>query len=315
MTPRRKFRIASIDVGTNSILLAISEFYPDGRFKILKEDIQVPRIGAGLSARCGKISSSSIAKLIKALRKFKAICYKFNVDKTIIVGTEALRRASNSSVVIKAVEKKLSLKIEVIDPRREAALSYLSATKELSRNSLNKAVVLDIGAGSTEISAMFGAGKLEARSIRIGALKIQEKFDIRHPVNKITLAKVEKFIRERVAVFKSRKRDFLFLGTGGTITTVPAILKGLDKYNDRQIDLKKVTFRQIRSLIIKLAGLNSEQLKKVKGMPATGRADIFLAGLVILQETMRVLKTTSILVRNRGLRYGILFDTARKEFL
>lgn len=305
-------KTAAIDIGSNSVLLTILAFDRSGRFKIIHEEIKTPRIGKDLT-KSKIITQKSVLKLLKVLIKFKAKCERNNAKKILCAGTEALRRASNQKKIVQLVQKKTDLKIQVLSPFKEARLSFIGATEELCKPLKRKALVIDIGAGSTEQVGLTSHRKIIAKSIQLGALTLKEMFKINYPVTPKQLLEIQKLIREKLSSKLLPGNWKSFIGVGGTITTIPSLMLKMKSYNREKVDFYSISKAKILRIIQTISKKSLSELQKMKGIPQ-GRSDIFLPGLLILYELLKAQGAHSLLVRNRGLRFGLLFNYFKNRY-
>ena len=171
--------IASIDIGTNTMLLLIAETEnSSSKFKSVLNLQRIPRIGKGLVPG-SEISEEKINDLYNILNEYIQIISRYKCDAVLLNATNAFRIASNGMQIVKDVKDKLDLEIKIITGKEEANLSYLGATSSFKTNSNN--LVIDIGGGSTEL--IYGArDKIEfVHSYQVGVVSGTEKFYKNNP--------------------------------------------------------------------------------------------------------------------------------------
>ena len=141
--------IASIDIGTNTILLLIAEIDDiSKRISTLHDELRTPRLGRGLLAN-SPIKQEKVELLYKTLSEYKEIIAQYACDKIILTATNAFRIASNADELVKKINAELDLDITIVAGKDEARLSYLGAVSSFQDD--DKYLVIDIGGGSTEI--------------------------------------------------------------------------------------------------------------------------------------------------------------------
>ena len=305
-------RIASIDVGSNTVLLLIADIYKSGTCKALYQQSFMPRLG-NYVAKNKSLGKSGYRRLYRVLNAYKKKCLEYKVDKIICLATEAMRRAADRDKISKSIFEELKLKVKTISPRQEATLSYLSATAELRTKPKRTLAVIDIGGGSTEITNRTSNDRLKTKSIPLGALLIRNKFAIKYPVSKSKLNEIDRYIKKRVETGLSVGSRIDLVGVGGSITSIPRILKAQSKHDHKAVDFFNVKTRNLNGLIGIISSLKIAQIKRIKGIPK-GREDILLPGLMILRRILDLTKTSSITVRNRGLRYGAIFNYIKEIY-
>ena len=141
--------IASIDIGTNTVLLLIAEV-DETSFEItpLLNEYKMPRIGRGLKLN-ENIAEDRIDKLFTVLSEYKSIISNYNVDIVLVTATNALRIAANSAEIVERIKKQLSWNVNIISGKTEAEFAFLGAVPVSARN--KSVLVIDIGGGSTEL--------------------------------------------------------------------------------------------------------------------------------------------------------------------
>lgn len=295
--------IASIDIGTNTIILLIAEVDVENRqISPLYNEQRIPRLGKNLHS--GKsISKVKIDELLKILEEYDKIIKKFNCEKTYITATNALRIASNKDEIKKIIQNKLNLDINIVSGEKEADLTFIGAVYQFNDNS--KSLVIDIGGGSTEIIYGDKSDIIYKKSYQIGVVTAKEKF-FRHspPLS----SEIMGFQDELNRVFNDLiKEQFMIkraIAIAGTPTTLAAIKLNLSEYNEDLLEGLKLNRNEIKNLIRELKKLkDTEILKKYKSM-VKGREDVILSGALILLFLMRLLRIDEVFVSTKGIRYG-----------
>ncbi|OYX24648.1 MAG: exopolyphosphatase, partial [Rhodobacterales bacterium 32-66-7] len=139
---------AALDLGTNSCRMLIAQ--PEGsQFVIIDSLSKSVQLGAGLEAS-GRLSRSSMARTMQALRICEKKIEKHGVKRMRLVATEACRRARNARDFIRQVRRETGLALEIIAPEEEARLAVISCAP-LVNHSTEQLLVVDIGGGSTEL--------------------------------------------------------------------------------------------------------------------------------------------------------------------
>src|SRR4030095_2029979 len=121
---------ASIDIGTNSVLLLIASMNSEGAIRPLVEKAEITRLGEKLDQN-GNLSPEAMERTLKALRKYTDLCHRNQVERIACVGTDALRRAQNAHDFVQRVQENCGFRVEVIPGKKEAELAYLSAMLDL----------------------------------------------------------------------------------------------------------------------------------------------------------------------------------------
>ena len=299
--------IASIDIGSNTVLLLISEIdFQSKKIKTIKNIYRSPRISKDLTY--GKpISEFRISMLVEVLNEYKRICTQYNVEKVLIVATNAFRIANNSEEIIKKVKNEIGFDIEIIDGDTEARLSFWGSIYS-SINSHTQTVI-DIGGGSTEI--IYGDIKniIYKNSFQIGVVSLTEKIFNNSIVSSNELRIAEEYSSK---IFGSNQipipKGIDAISVAGTPTTLSCIKQKIKIYNEELVDGSQITFNELCNMIDEISQLNPEQIKDNYGQVVEGREDVLLAGSIILKVLMKKLALEKITVSSKGLRYGVIID-------
>ena len=297
-------KYAILDIGSNSIKFFLFSI-ENGRSTTIVDTNNISRLGEGLQ-KTGKISDEAIDRNIPALSEFVGIAEKEKVKEIIAVGTMCLRTASNSEMFLNKVKEKLALNIRVISGEEEARLSYLAVLSTIGFTDKN-IVVFDTGGGSTEF--IFGNGnELKKRiSLDIGAIYPTEKFLHSNPVTEVELQNLQDHIENFFADNDLKGQADILCGIGGTVTTMGAVKHKMVKYDPEMIQGSSLELDEINRQIRMFSAKTLEERKQVRGLQPK-RADVILAGAVIVQAIMRTFKKDSIMICDRGLRHGILYN-------
>ncbi|OGP79162.1 MAG: hypothetical protein A2V86_10645 [Deltaproteobacteria bacterium RBG_16_49_23] len=180
--PTSPERVASIDIGTNTILLLIAEV-SRGKLKTLFDRETIVRLGEGVQ-NSGVLSEGAMKRGFQALEGYLKKCHEMEVQKIFAAGTSALREARNSDQFLTMAKEKLHLSIEVISGEEEASLSFLAVARDL-KEAEKSILVVDVGGGSTEIVQGKGDAILQWVSLPLGIVRFNERFLLSDPVNPV----------------------------------------------------------------------------------------------------------------------------------
>jgi len=295
-------RIAVIDLGTNTVLLTVAEIQKNQEIKTLLEAKETPRLGENVD-KTKKISSGSIKRVLKTIQNLKKRAIRLRAEKIILIGTAALREAKNTSNFKKLIQDKIGLKLEVISGRKEAELVFWGAIADFKHRS-KKFTLLDIGGGSTE--AIVGTQKkiLKLKSLNMGSLRLTERF-LKNKKN--GYSKMIKFINQKFTSLKInfKVQNSTLIGSGGTITTLGALSLNIKKYERDQVHGLVLPIKKINSLLEKLSHMSLVQRRRFMKIDPK-RADIIIAGAVILKQFMEQFEFEHIVISDKSLRWGVL---------
>jgi exopolyphosphatase/guanosine-5'-triphosphate,3'-diphosphate pyrophosphatase len=308
--------LAAIDLGTNNCRLLIARPQGDG-FRVIDAYSRIVRLGEGLS-RSGMLSEAAMDRTVAALKICARKMRQRRVTRARSVATEACRRAGNCEAFLERVRAETGIEIEIISSEVEAELAFRGCAP-LLRGDRSRAIVFDIGGGSTEIGwlSVEGEGRLElvdCVSLPVGVVNLAERHD-RAPVapdvyEALTgelVAMLEQFdARNRIGE-AVRQGIVQMLGTSGTVTTLTGIHLKLPRYDRSQVDGRYLAFDAIDGINRALAALDWNGRAAT---PCIGpeRADLVVAGCIILSAICRLWPVGELRVADRGLREGILTE-------
>lgn len=307
--------LAAIDIGTNSFHLVVAEIIDKNTFKVLTKDKEVVRLGSS-SKDMKYLSLEAMERGVEALKRFKLVCDSYQANVRAIA-TSATREANNKEEFITRVYKETGIHIEIVSGYEEARLIYLGVLQAL--DVYNKRILLiDIGGGSTEFLVGRSGGVEFAHSLKIGAVRLMHKYFEDGKIKNSAAEDARDFIKgaiyPAVRAIKNEKVD-LVVGTSGTISTL-ALMSYLEEtefpsidFNINNYTFSKKSLFKIISKILK-AGTAEERIKLAGLDPK--RADIIVAGSLILEEIFTDLGIEEMTVSNFALREGIILDSIQK---
>jgi len=304
-------RLASFDLGTNTFLLLIAEI-KNGQVEPVFEKETIVRLGKGVDA-AGNLNAEAMQRGYACLQEYVAFAKQYQVKEVFAVGTSALRDAANRHEFLQAAFEKTGVRIEMISGEKEARLTF-AGTLSNKMNLPSPVAVLDIGGGSTEV--VIGAwpqtasidNQLYARSADIGSVRLTERFVHSDPVAPDEVMRLRQHAEAAMRATWSAEmlaKAKTLIGTAGTITTLAAMAQEMREYDPRRIDGFILTRPKLGEMIVELHRRTVAGRCVLPGLSAA-RADVILAGALILETFLEVYKFPELMVSHRGLRYGVL---------
>ncbi|GBD88021.1 exopolyphosphatase [bacterium BMS3Abin03] len=297
--------IASIDIGSNTILLLIAkvEQYNNKIIPILNE-YRMPRLGKGLKPG-GKISGEKIERLIEILTGYKKIIEFYRVDKIILTATNAFRLAANSKEIVQIVKSKFGYDINIISGEEEAEYAFLGALSAFESNDVIS-LVIDIGGGSTEL-ILGNENSIEYRkSFQTGSVSATEYFLINTPPIKDDIENLNRFLNLTFSEIKNKLSPERSIAIAGTPTTISCMIQNIKHFDEGKIEGSTINYEALKILTGKLVNMTPPEIKETFGEIMHGREDIILAGAFILLQIMELLSLSEVIVSSRGIRYGAI---------
>ncbi|NMO19214.1 Ppx/GppA family phosphatase [Pyxidicoccus fallax] len=298
-------RFATIDVGTNSVLLLVAERTPEGRFTPVLERAEITRLGRGVDAT-RRLSAEGLEATLSVLESFAREARELGAQDIAVSATSAARDAQNGAEFIAAAKARAGVTVEIISGPLEAQLSFAAVHADFAAEAAGPLLVLDIGGGSTEFIYGNPAGHVDFRhSFDVGAVRLTERFVKSDPMTPEDRARVEAHLRETFRTLPPPPPGAVLVGVAGTVTTVYAVRHAIDPYDAEEVHGGTLSLSELSALVDRLCRMPLEERRALPGMQPK-RADVIPAGALILLESVRALGLEECRVSDRGLRWGLL---------
>jgi exopolyphosphatase/guanosine-5'-triphosphate,3'-diphosphate pyrophosphatase len=291
--------------------MLIADLREDSGTAALRDEIAFPRLGRGVD-ESGVINPESVERVLSVLREYKKLSDKLGSKKIIACGTSALRDAKNSSEVIQTIREELGINVEVLSGEEEASWTFLGALTNEDESPLqsgrgqNHFAVIDIGGGSTEITTGTPSHADKRHSVNVGCVRLTERYLQSSPPTPNELRRAAASVQRPLAGLDDLDPTACRLvGVAGTLTTLAALDLNLSTFESTRVDGHVLTLESIRRIFDQI---RTQTLHQLQSSPviSSGRADVLLAGILILIEFMTSRRFDQIKVSARGLRYGLL---------
>ncbi len=304
-------RLAAIDCGTNTVLLTIAEPAADGTLRPIDERAEITRLGEGL-AGSGRLLEAAIARTAAVFASYTAAIEAAGGARVLAVGTEALRRATNGAEARARFDAELARvggRLEIISGRREAELSD-RAVRGSFPALRGRRTVVDIGGGSTEL--VIGGEDASAIegvvSLPIGSVVLTERCIRGDPPTPAEQAAVAAAVDDALAAAPALGDPGTVVGIAGTVTTYAAIALGLADYDAAKVHGSRLSRAALEREVERLGRTPLADRRRTPGL-SPKRADVIYAGGVILSRILRRAGAEACLVSDRGIRWGLLYES------
>ena len=300
-------RLASIDIGTNTLRLFICESHAR-RLKPLYKDRVITRLGGGFSQKKKLIPDSSIRRSIDAISEFSRVIEKYRVERLRAVATSVVRESANGDVFVGMVRDETGIDVEIISATEEARFMVLGVLNSVVVESTRK-VIIDIGGGSTEFVVLNGDVIENIISTNLGVVHLTEQFlgdKVAVKGDLETLANfIDKSFKQNLSTEDlTSKKDLKLIATAGTPTTLAAIEIGLKEYDAGLVNGFVLNRDAVNRIFNRLIRLTAEERLQVSGLEK-GREDVIIPGTLILLKSMELFSTDEVIVSDGGLLEGI----------
>jgi exopolyphosphatase/guanosine-5'-triphosphate,3'-diphosphate pyrophosphatase len=296
--------IASIDIGTNTVLLLVAEVDSVTRKIIpLHNEHRMPRIGQG-TKQAGIISQDKLTQLYDVLKEYDSIIQRYNYDKVLLTGTNAFRMSSNTNDIKKEIKKSFDYDLNVISGEEEAEYAYFGAISNLYNP--DNSTVVDIGGSSTEIIYGEGYNILDKNSLQLGSVSGTEQFLKHSPPKKFEIENFSKEIKKLFSTFDKTLIPKKVMAIAGTATTLACMKLGLKEFEEKKVAKHIISIQDMKNIIGELSSVTATEILDKFGSVMNGREDIIFAGAFILQQFMEHFGIDHVIVSTRGIRYGAI---------
>jgi exopolyphosphatase / guanosine-5'-triphosphate,3'-diphosphate pyrophosphatase len=298
-------KLATIDVGTNTTLLLVAEGESAADVTVLADRAEVTRLGRGIGAG-GRLGDEGIARTLAVLSEYAGIARRHGAE-IVAVGTEALRRAPNAAEFLRPAAEILGAPVQVIDGDREAALSFLAAARSFPAVADDTVAVVDIGGGSTEV-IIADRGALQQRiSLPLGSVRLTERHLRRDPPAPDEVAAMAAEIDAALDAVRWPASSGALIGIAGTVTSLGAMAQRLASYDASLVHGYHLTLATLEDLVAGLEASTQAAREQMAGLDPR-RADVIFAGAWLLLAIARRVGVGEVLVSDRGIRWGLIYE-------
>ena len=294
-------KVAAIDLGTNTFLLLIAEVTGGRIDHVLHDEARVIRLGQGVN-QSRRLHPEALARAEECFKDFAHTIQSFGADIVRAAATSAARDVVNGSELIE-LGARYGISIDIISGEQEAELTFLGTIKD---NEKSPVVIIDTGGGSTEYILGDQKGLIARTSLDIGSVRLTEMFVTRHPIESEEMVKMSAYVQERVLALRSQfpvKVGTRLIAVAGTPTTLAAVDQGL-AFESHRVDGHILTLAKTRQFVQRLSAMTVVERQSLAGMEPK-RADVIVAGALILMLSCQALGANQMEVSVRGLRYGL----------
>jgi exopolyphosphatase / guanosine-5'-triphosphate,3'-diphosphate pyrophosphatase len=302
-------RIAAIDIGTNSVHMIVVQVRPDLSFEVIDREKEMVRLGAGgLDGR--SLTSTAMTAGLQTLAKFKRLADSHKVDEIVATATSATREADNGGDFIGEVLRETGIKIRVISGTEEARLIHLAAGYGVDIGG-TPAVVIDIGGGSVEITLGPATHLTQGQSFKLGVIRLTERFVKSDPLSERDERRLVKHINKELGSYVdgiAQRKFERVIGTSGTILSLGSLaLNEEEGANPEELRNRRVSAKTIHRIRKRLSEVDLEARLHMPGLDPR-RADIAVAGSILLDTILRRLNAQQLTLCDLALREGLVLD-------
>jgi exopolyphosphatase/guanosine-5'-triphosphate,3'-diphosphate pyrophosphatase len=291
--------VAVVDLGSTAARFTLARIKPGRGFKVLLRERVETRLGDGSP---DTLPRDGIKETLRAVRRFLR-----SVDgdrpRVLAVATAAVRDARNRDRLLRPLLHREGLAVEVLSAAQEARLGVLAVLDSLD---VRNALVADLGGASLQMTRVRKGRIVTTAGLPLGVLRTTHAFLHHDPPQPRDLMALRREVRRQLLdVLPAAKRDEIMVGLGGTVRTLASV--HLRLRHDKRKDRHGLRLRQSDLTVVRerLEAVGARKRRKILGVKAD-RADIILAGAVVIEELMTLGGYLNLVICNRGVRDGLL---------
>src|SRR5688572_27814222 len=298
---RRGELVAVVDLGSNAVRFLLAKVKPDSGFRVLVEERVPTRLGGGAP---GTLPRDAIADTLRAVRRFfRAHRTEGRGPRVVAIATSAVREARNRERLLGPLRYRDGIEVQVLSGRDEARLGVEAALDSLD---FDDALVVDLGGASLQLSRVRGRRIVDTVSLPLGAVRTTRRFIRQDPPNPRELRALRSAVRAQLAeALPPARRGDVLVGLGGTVRTLATLHLRANQGERKHRHGLQLSQSDITAVRERLERLSPRKRRRIRGMKHE-RADIILAGAIVIEELMVFGGYLTLIVCTRGVRDGIL---------
>ena len=299
----RDVRLAVVDLGSNTFRLVVFEYaLPDGPFRLVDEIREVVRLTKG-SAPGAPVPDDAIERAARVARLFAGYVRNSDIDDVRAVATSAIRDAPNGADVLRAITD-AGLPARIISGEEEAWYGYLGA---VNGTTLTDGLIAELGGGSIQVGRV--EDRLLARSMSrpLGAVRMTDAY---MPDQVTTRDDVKRLRRHALDVLRLDPwiaQGERLVAMGGALRTLAVMAQKAQGYPLGEVHGYLMGRDAVKDLIDRMVSLPKRERRRIPGLKAD-RADIMLAGAVVVDALMQAADVDRIEICAQGLRWGVFWE-------
>ncbi|MEJ6400147.1 Ppx/GppA family phosphatase [Nicoliella lavandulae] len=293
-----------LDIGSNSVRMAINEIENDGSYREVKRVKNDSRLSEGMG-REKILRPAAIKRTINALENFRNIYQEYPNIHVKVIATAAVRQATNQATFLKQVRDKLGLRVKILSGNQEAYYDYLGVVNSIKNPNY---ILVDIGGASMELVLVQNHKQKNLISLPMGAVSLSEHYHLSDQIKALDLFDAETYVHQelhRVFWFKWAYRYPLVL-LGGATRALARINQHRQHLNrSHKLNHYQLKQHQVLKTFETLISRNNLQRKQISGLESD-RADIIVGGLLPLVSIINRINSKQVIFADSGVREGLI---------
>lgn len=302
--------LAIVDLGSNSVRMAITQIKDDGSYQEVKRVKEDSRISEGM-VKEKILQEVAMARTIAALKKFKKLYVGLPNLKIKAITTAAVRQARNQSEFLQRVKQEVGIDLSVLSGAKEAYYDYLGVMQTLK---LDHCLILDTGGASCELILVQHKKARNLISIPVGAVTISEQYHLDGFVKSVDLFKAQLAMNERLTKIPWMKytTHMPVVLLGGANRTLARMSRNFRHKKRGSIHGYHLSSRAVYATFRELLSRNLNQRKKMSGLEPE-RADIIIGGMLPLVSILQRTTDGRVIFSESGVREGIIAEYIQRR--
>lgn len=297
-------RIAIIDLGSNSIRFIIMQIGEHGAYKLIYQEKKSIRLAEGMTMTSRLLTEEAQQRALKCLAVYAHIIDVQHIKKVLAVATAAVRNAVNGASFLKRVRMSTGIPMTIISGKAEAALGFSGVIHTIDQKDF---LLFDLGGASVEITLVRDKKRLHSISIPIGAVTLTDMYQSSRNVPPSKIASMKNFIQgilDKISWFPDY--PIPVIGVGGTVRNLAKIHQRASNYPLPKLHNYQFPVENLLEVVKMIIGKTYEERQKINGL-SSERADIIIAGALVVEGIVRKAKASYLTISGCGLREGLFF--------
>ena len=304
-------RIAFIDLGSNSVRFIITEIADNGSYQMVYQEKETIRLSEGMWEH-NALTESAMERALLAMKGFAHMAEVMAVTYVYAVATAAVRLAHNGEDFIQRVKDETGFELHCIDGQEEARLGFLGIINTMD---LENFISFDLGGASTEVALVENRNIVKSVSLPVGAVTLNGIYPTPEAVNQTVLRQMMDYVEDILEKYDWLKnRKLPLVGIGGTARNLAKMDQRREHYPIDKIHNYKIHKDRLKTLFAMVRDKSMSQRRKISGL-SSERADIIVAGTVIVEALMHWTHSKTLIVGGSGLREGLFYYYYSRHYL
>jgi len=307
-------KLAVLDIGTNSIHMVLAEVQPDYSYKILDRFKDMTRLGDGVFTS-RRLSDQAMMRGLEVVRALVTLARNKGYEQIEAVATSAVREARNGGEFLDHVAQQTGLVVRVITGAEEARLIFLGVQNSVALPE-KPTLVIDIGGGSVEVIVGNRETVFQARSLKLGAIRLKDLYLTKTPPSKGMLRELEEAVTAQLKTglgpYKTKRVEQIIATSGMAGNLAEVIHLQRTGRPLPQLNLARVTEKEIAAMEKRLAGASLKTRLAIPGLDPK-RVDTLLPATIVFRILLELLQKTELTICDKAIREGVIYDFIQRH--